>query len=178
MAREYRAFPVDRARDDSHASIDVPLMARVTRLPVGGRLLEIGCGGGCGLVALARACRPRALVGVDIDEELLAAAADRLAAESVGALLVRGDARRLPFADGAFDAVVDFGTCWHIAEPGRALAEIARVLRPGGLFVHETRLNQLTTHPVRSLLGRLPWRDAPRLLPGRSSLLWSVRSAS
>lgn len=178
VRREYRPFLVDAARDDSHEHIDVPLMARIAQLPSGGRLLEIGCGNGCGLVALARACRPHALVGVDIDGALLAAAARRLADEAVPAVLARADARCLPFPDRSFDAVVDFGTCWHIAEPGRALAEIARVLSAGGLFVHETRLNQLTSHPIRSLTGRLPWRDAPRLRPFRSSLLWSVRSAS
>jgi ubiquinone/menaquinone biosynthesis C-methylase UbiE len=178
VRREYRPFPVEQARDDSHEHIDVPLMARATALPRGGDVLEIGCGGGCGLVALSRACRPRRLVGVDIDSALLAAAAARLARDEVPALLVQGDARRLPFPDAAFDAVVDFGTCWHIAEPGRALAEIARVLRPAGLFVYETRLNQLTSHPIRSLLGHLPWKDAPRLRPGRSSLLWGLRVAA
>src|SRR5690606_35707552 len=44
------------------------------------------------------------------------------------------DSKRLPYADGLFDAVMSNSIVHHIPEPGAALAEMARVLRPGGLF--------------------------------------------
>jgi hypothetical protein len=56
-----------------------------------------------------------------------------------------------------------------------ALEEIARVLRAGGLFVHETRVAQRLAHPVRSLGRRLPWTAVPLLVPDRTALLWTAR---
>ncbi len=90
--------------------------------------------------------------------------------------LVWGDVRDLPFADAAFDVVIDFGTCYHIARPGPALAEIERVLAEGGVFVHETRASQLLSHPARAWGRRLPWHLAPTLRPRRHGLLWASRS--
>jgi len=81
----------------------------------------------------------------------------------------------MPFPDAAFDLVVDFGTCYHIARPETALAEISRVLTPGGLFVHETPLSQVLSHPVRSFGRRIPWRLGPSLERHRTALLWSAR---
>jgi SAM-dependent methyltransferase len=118
-----------------------------------------------------RSFRPPALLGVDIDGAALAGAGDRLAPAGVAAPLLRADCRDLPCPAGAFDAVVDFGTLWHIDRADRELAEIARVLAPGGWFIHETRLNQLLSHPVRSLGRGLPWRAAPRLEARSRSLL-------
>ena len=55
----------------------------------------------------------------------------RVREEGVPADVFQGDVRAMPFADGAFDVVVDFGTCFHIEGQERALAEIDRVLAPG-----------------------------------------------
>lgn len=175
---EYRPFPEEDARDDSHQAIDVPLMASLLRLPVGKRVLEIGCGGGGGLVSLARVCRPSRLTGLDIDDRLLARARRAVDGAGVPADLILGDARALPFPDRFFDLVFDFGTCWHIARPGAALAEVARVLTPDGLFVHETKLNQLTSHPVRSFARSMPWAAVPHLRRHRASLLWEARRSA
>lgn len=59
-----------------------------------------------------------------------------------------------------------------------ALREIARVLRPGGLFVHETRVAQRLAHPVRSFGRSLPWSEMPSLLADRAAVLWSVKRKS
>jgi hypothetical protein len=55
------------------------------------------------------------------------------------------------------------------------LNEISRVLRVGGLFVHETRLAQRLAHPVRSLRRKLPWNAVPMLAPDQSAVLWAAR---
>jgi SAM-dependent methyltransferase len=81
----------------------------------------------------------------------------------------------MPFPDGSFDVVIDFGTCFHISRPEAALSEIARVLGEGGVLVHETPLSQLLAHPCRSAGRRLPWAAAPELAPFGTALLWSRR---
>ena len=169
MEREYRAFPAETGRDSAHADIELPVMQRVLDLPRGRDVLEVGCGGGSGLSALRTLLAPRRLVGIDIDRAALTRVRD--------AEVHVADVRALPFADASFDLVFDFGTLWHIARAGDALREIARVLRPGGAFVHETKLNQLASHPVRSLVRRVPWAAATALRPSKSTLLWGVRVA-
>jgi ubiquinone/menaquinone biosynthesis C-methylase UbiE len=142
-------------------------------------VLEIGCGRGVALPELARRLGPDELVGVDVDAALLAEARDRVREARIAATLVEGDVRDLPFETGRFDLVVDFGTCYHAADSlaGRraALREVARVLRKGGLFVHETRVAQRLAHPVRSRGRSLRWEGAPTLVAHRSAVLWAVR---
>ena len=70
---------------------------------------------------------------------------------------------------------MDFGTCYHVADPARALAEVARVLAPGGCFVHETPVAQHLAHPVRSFARTLPWRAVPTLRRERQAVLWGLR---
>jgi ubiquinone/menaquinone biosynthesis C-methylase UbiE len=178
MSRQhaYEPFPNIESRNVLQECVEVPALVRSLRLPRDARILEVGCGRGIALPPLAELCRPRALVGLDFDAALLAVARERLRDRGVDAQLVHGDVRALPFPARSFDVVIDFGTCYHVPDRDRALAEIARVLAPGGRFVHETRLSQKLAHPVRSR-GRLPWRAAPRLTRDRSAVLWAARKA-
>lgn len=94
-----------------------------------GRILEVACG--TGVVTAALAPGAAKIVGVDASPEMLARARARCAGLGhVGFLTA--DAETLPFPDGAFDAVVTRLAVHHFAHPERALAGIARVLRPGG----------------------------------------------
>jgi len=174
-AGEYRPFP-DRARRNlCQETLEVPAMAWALGLAKGGRVLEVGCGRGVALPVLARLLRPQRLVGLDIDRSLLERARERTAGRVGLVELQVGDVRALPFSDATFDLVVDFGTCYHVARRERALCEIARVLAPGGRFVHETRLSQLLAHPRRSFGRFLPWEVVPELAPERQALLWATR---
>ena len=175
MELEYRPFPNEAGRDTRQATIEIPLMVRALGLPTGGRVLEVGCGRGVALPGLARLLRPSRLVGLDIEPAFFAEAGQRLEVAGVVAELVPGDVRRMPFPRASFDLVVDFGTCYHIARPGAALAEIARVLAPGGLFIHETPVSQLLSHPVRSFRRRLPWKGFACFERQRTAVLWSAR---
>ena len=102
-----------------------------------GRCLDLGCGTGV-FVALLVDCG-WTVVGVDLSDDQL-----RVARERVGRLaetLVRADAAALPFEDGSFDAVAAVLVHTDIDRYDLALREVARVLRPGGRFVH------VGTHP-------------------------------
>jgi ubiquinone/menaquinone biosynthesis C-methylase UbiE len=175
---EYRPFPQVDTRDDAQELIEVPLLVDLLGLEDAGRVLEVGCGPGVSLLPLHACCRPSRLVGVDLDPALCRQARARLRAAGTPGEVVCGDVRRLPFPDGSFDLVLDFGTAYHIARRGDAVRELARVLRPGGRLVHETRFNQLVAHPVRSFGRRLPWELVPALRPERATLNWGVRVKS
>jgi SAM-dependent methyltransferase len=95
-----------------------------------GRVLDAGCGTG-GLLARLRDLPGLELHGLEYD----ASAAARAAAKS-GAAITRGSINTLPFADASFAAVVSADVLCHAAvDPHAALAELRRVLAPGGLLV-------------------------------------------
>ena len=174
--REYRPFPRENRRDEIHSWGEVPLMLTLLELPMGARILELGCGPAATLIPIAKMLDPKQLVGLDTDRALLNIAKDRLVASGTEAELVHADARHVPFADQSFDMVLDFGTCYHIARADDALREAARVLVPGGLFVTETRLNQILSHPVRAMGKSMPWANVPELKPAFKTLMWEVRA--
>ena len=170
---EYRPFPNEEGRNSRQESLEIPLMIGALGLPRDVRVLEIGCGRGVALPVLARRLRPSRLVGLDFDDGLLAVARERVIASGIAAELVHADVRDMPLESASFDLVVDFGTCYHIARPAAALAEIARVLARGGLFVEETPLSQMLSHPVRARGRRVPWPSEPHLNLERRAVLWS-----
>jgi SAM-dependent methyltransferase len=102
--------------------------------------LDLCCGTGAAMRILRRLCR-RQLVGLDISRRMLEVGRERTADAPGTARLefVRGDALALPFA-ADFDLIVSFGAFGHILERDqpRLVSEIARVLKPGGLFAFVT----------------------------------------
>jgi SAM-dependent methyltransferase len=98
------------------------------------RLLDVGCGPGTITLGLAAAVAPGEVVGLDLRPEVVEQA--RAVAAREGAANVRfevGSAYALPYPDGSFDAAFAHIVLMHLREPVRALAEIRRVLRPGGV---------------------------------------------
>ncbi len=89
----------------------------------------------CGAAHLSEAVAPRVhqVVALDLTPELLALAAERLGSSGIGnVLLQEGDAGSLPFVGGSFDLAFCRASLHHLLDPGRALAEMVRVCRPGG----------------------------------------------
>lgn len=100
------------------------------RVVPGQVVLDLGCGPGDGAALLADA--GAVAIGLDYSQGMI----DSAKKESrLGGRLLRGDAGRLPFKDGAFDKIVCTNSFHHYPDHFKALCEMRRVLKPGGLLV-------------------------------------------
>jgi ubiquinone/menaquinone biosynthesis C-methylase UbiE len=121
-------------------------------------LLEIGIG--TGRIALPLARYVRQIDGVDLSLPMLERLRSKRAGEAVR--VVRGDIMTLPFSAAAFDAVVAVHIFHLVGSPQRALAEAARVLKPGGLLIHAfgSGTHQFRLHDVwADISGRFAGAD-------------------
>lgn len=115
-----------------------PLLRKLGGTAPTGTVLEIGCGRGGGIEVILRQFDAAHVCGVDLDPLQIERARRRLQGKYAGRfILMQGDAERLPFANASFDAVFDFGALHHVPDWQRAIAEIRRVLKPGGTFFFE-----------------------------------------
>jgi len=100
----------------------------------GMRLLDIGCGPGSITQGLAQRLAPGQVVGVDLSRETLEAARKNAAAQGIANLTYEaGSVYELPFPDASFDVAYAHQVFQHLREPGKALREMLRVVRSGGL---------------------------------------------
>jgi SAM-dependent methyltransferase len=120
--------------------------------PTGGRILDVGAGFG----RLADEYGGyREVVLVDPSEAMLEGARERVGGDERMTFLA-GDAQRLPMADRSCDAVVCIRVLHHIGDPRPAIAEFARVLRPGGVLVLEAANKRNLKAIFAYLLRRRP----------------------
>jgi SAM-dependent methyltransferase len=96
----------------------------------GDRVLDVACGPGNFTRDFGRAASEGLVVGIDASGPMLDVAVRDTTSDNVA--YIRGDACALPFRDASFDAVCCFAALYLIEEPMQALAEIVRVLAPGG----------------------------------------------
>ncbi|MFE5805292.1 methyltransferase domain-containing protein [Streptomyces sp. NPDC056491] len=118
--------------DDAHRGLAAPkgVMRAGLDVPAGHDVLDLGCGAGHELVELERT--GRCAFGADSSRLMLDASRQRLEALGLPVRLVRADAHRLPYADGAFAGCRVERLLQHVDDPAAVLAEAHRVLRPGG----------------------------------------------
>jgi 2-polyprenyl-6-hydroxyphenyl methylase/3-demethylubiquinone-9 3-methyltransferase len=100
------------------------------------KVLDVGCGGGYLSEEFAKAGFE--VTGVDPAEESLACARRHAEQAGLSITYVSGSGERLPVGDASFDIVLCCDVLEHVDSPGPVLAEIARVLRPNGLFFYDT----------------------------------------
>ena len=123
---------------------------QVLALRPGERVLDVGSGPGFLAAEMAAAVGPSGrVVGVDTSPQMLALAGARCAAEGFAARVEfhPGDVRRLTFPDGAFDVAVAVQTLEYVGDLSSALAELFRVLRPGGrVLILDTDWDSIVWH--------------------------------
>jgi ubiquinone/menaquinone biosynthesis C-methylase UbiE len=126
-----------------HDLLDELEVGFVERYGRGRDVLEVGCG--TGLILRRIAAFARTARGVDLSPGMLAQARAR------GLDVIEASATGLPFPDASFDVVCSFKVLAHVREIGAALAEMARVARPGGVVLAEL----YNPHSLRGLVKRL-----------------------
>jgi SAM-dependent methyltransferase len=151
----WRATRLGRITETLERSAILELAGSVEGLDV----LDAGCGDGAYAVSLAE--RGARVTGLDASPSALRAAAGRARGASAPLALVAGDAVKLPFEDEAFDLAIVVTALCFVPDPQQALAELARVLRPGGRLV-VGELGRWSAwaawRRARALLGASAWR--------------------
>lgn len=135
----------------SQRALETPRLIGPSGWLAGQRVLEVGCGRGVGIEILLSLGAAH-VTGFDLDPKMIDRAGKRSAKNGDRARVFVGDAEKIDAADASFDAVIDYGVVHHIPDWRQALKEIARVLKPGGVFYFEDLLKGLiSVRPARML---------------------------
>lgn len=153
----WRSSRLGQITDTLEERVILDLLGSIDGLDV----LDLGCGDG--VLASTLAHHGARVTGLDADPRMLAAARRRAKVESVELNLVQGRGETPPFPDGSFDCVVAVTVLCFVREADRFIAELARLLRPGGRVV----LGELgrwslwaAIRRVRGRLGASTWKAA------------------
>ena len=129
FARDYEIHRSPNRPDGYHALIDDLEIDLTRRYGLGKDILECGCG--TGLLLQRMATFARSAQGIDLSPGMLARARER------GLVVREGSVTSLPFADEQFDVTCSYKVLAHVPDIGRALAEMVRVTRRGGIVLAE-----------------------------------------
>ncbi len=126
------------------------------RRPTAGRILDAGCGQGQAFSLLEKYFEPKIIVGIDVDAELIGAAASAASQNKCQVDLLVGSVCKLSYPDGYFNTIFAHQLLHHVPNQAEILQELYRVLSPGGLLLScESCREFINTAPVR-LLFRHP----------------------
>jgi len=119
-------------------------------------VLDIGCGTGEGIRYLGRMVKQGLLAGLDISPQMIEVARRKFATQTQVELRI-GDVEALPWPDSFFDQGMSTFTLHHFPHPDRALAEMVRVLKPGGrLFLADLVFPPSLRRPLNWILRLAP----------------------
>ncbi|MER6604172.1 class I SAM-dependent methyltransferase [Streptomyces rubiginosohelvolus] len=165
MNRIEKAAVNNPARRALQRFYEVPALLRLAGgpLPMGSRAVEIGCGSGYGTRMILDRFRAANVDAIDLDPGMVAKARRRLADRPGRVRLEVGDATDLYAVfgaeDGTYDAAFDFAIIHHIPDWRSAVAEIARVLKPGGVFIFDEVTAHALARPTYQKLFIHPTRE-------------------
>ena len=186
--------PRDRYTHGHHESVvqsharrraEVEAWFLIPRLRADMRLLDAGCGPGTVTAGLARAVAPGEVIGLDAAPEVLGHARAHAVEQGVdNATFVSGDVYALDFPDAAFDVVFANQLLQHLTDPVRAIGEMRRTLKPGGLLaVRDADYATMSPHPKfpefpdwNRLYHEVAYRNHAEPDAGRTLAAW-VREA-
>jgi len=133
--------------------VDAQRLVRLGGRMRGGAALELGCGRGVGAELILDVFGAERVDAFDLDRRMITRAQSRLRGRHATVRLWIADVTLIPVPSATYDAVFDFGILHHVPDWRRALAEVARVLKPGGRFYAMEVLQAVIVHPlVRWLL--------------------------
>ena len=122
-------------------------------LPTGLKCVDVGCGNGAFTELLVERCRPAEVQGIDPSPQQIEFARKRHAAKI--AEFRQGDAMALPFPDERFDAATMALVIFFVPQPAKGVAEMARVVRPGGVVATYAWDMQSGGYPMTPILAEV-----------------------
>lgn len=158
------------------ASVLYASMEPIGRAPAGATIVDVPCGGGVAFRALSPEQHVRYLAA-DLSPKMLRRAGRRARARSLKQVeLLAADMTELPFADGEVDLFLSYSGLHMVDDPQKAVAEIARCLKPGGQLIGTTFLSDCSRR-ARALFKAGSYRGHP-LPPSREDLRGWLEAAS
>jgi SAM-dependent methyltransferase len=136
---------------EANESLEFSYRLHEYRAFVGKRVLDVGCGNGYVLSKFAR--EGARTSGIDLTETGIDLSRRRFAFAGLPGEFVVGSAEDLPWPDDTFDCVTSMGVLHHTPDSARSVAEVYRVLKPGG------RLIVMFYHRDSAVYRRLQWRS-------------------
>jgi ubiquinone/menaquinone biosynthesis C-methylase UbiE len=131
-------------------------------------LLDVGCGPGTITVDFARLVAPGRVVGIDRAPDVLGQAREHAGEQGVAPVFQVDDVYGLSFPDASFDVVHAHQVLQHLSDPVRALAEMRRVLRPGGIVAaRDADFSCFAWAPLDPMLTR--WIEMYRAVARRNA---------
>ena len=167
------SFINSRVRAYIQDKFELKEIKRLSALPSGKVVLEIGCGNGIGARLIKEYFSPSRIYAIDLDQRMIDMAKRHNLGDSI--IFQLGDASRLRFEDGQFDAVFDFGVIHHIPDWEDCIKELKRVLKIGGELIVEDFsietfettagriLRKLTNHPYERMYRRMELIECLRI---------------
>ena len=147
-----------------HGEVDNAFVERVLALGAkSGHFLDVGTGPAQIPILLARRCPEIHITAIDLSKEMLKIAKRHIAAASLTAriTLEHVDAKALPYPDNTFDGIISNSIVHHIHDSLRAMQEMSRVVKPGGLVLIRDLVRPETPEAAQAFVDTYAAEDTP-----------------